>query len=176
MNLRTLLTHALTFAAVFAIPHALNAQNDEKTEAMLKAENLGGLTLDLSEKAVLEKLGKPEKKGKVVLQGADDMYVQTWDYPSKGLSLNMTSAKKTGPMTVASFSAVAPCKSATAKGIAIGSPASAVRKAYGAFENQEEGKQLGKSDIFVAGSIYGGIIFDFSGGKVTRIFFGAAAE
>ena len=172
MNLRILLALGLAIA----VPHAVLAQNDAKTAAMLKAENLGGLKLDLSAKAVLEKLGKPEKQGKVVLQGADDMYVQAWSYPSKGLKLTMTSSKKTGPKTVASFTAVAPCKSATAKGIAMGSPESAVRKAYGAFENKEESKQLGKADSFVAGSIYGGIIFDFSGGKVTSIFFGAAAE
>jgi len=28
----------------------------------------------------------------------------------------------------------------------------------------------------VAGSVYGGVIFTFTGGKVSRIFIGAAAE
>lgn len=168
MNLRTFLTLCLAVA----LPHALLAKDDAKTDAMLKSENLGGLKLDLSEKAVLEKLGKPEKQGKVVLQEADGMYVQEWSYPSKGLRLAMKSSKKTAPKTLASFTASAPCKLATAKGVTLGSPASAVRKAYGAFENKEEGN----ADMFVAGSIYGGILFDFSGGKVSRIFYGAAAE
>ena len=172
MNLRSFLTRTLTLATALALPHALDAADDAKTAAMLKSENLGGLKLDLSEKAVLEKLGKPEKQGKVVLQGADDMYVQEWSYPSKGLRLIMKSPKKSGPKTLASFTASAPCKLATAKGITIGSPRSAVRKAYGAFENKEEGN----ADMFIAGSIYGGILFDFSGGKVSRIFCGAAAE
>lgn len=172
MNLRTFLTHTLALATALALPHALDAADDAKTVAMLKSENLGGLKLDLAEKAVLEKLGKPEKQGKVVLQGADGMYVQDWSYPSQGLSLTMSSSKKNVAKTIASFSASAGSKLATAKGIAVGSPVSAVRKAYGAFENKEESKPA----TFVAGSIYGGILFDIKGGKVSRIFFGAAAE
>jgi hypothetical protein len=33
-----------------------------------------------------------------------------------------------------------------------------------------------RSGTLVVGSIYGGIILNFTGGKVSRIFFGAAAE
>jgi len=39
--------------------------------------------------------------------------------------------------------------------------------------NREDSARTGS---FVAGSIYGGIIFDFQKGKVSQIFLGAAAE
>jgi hypothetical protein len=47
-----------------------------------------------------------------------------------------------------------------------------VRKAYAAFADGESSSE----GSFVVGSIYGGIIFSFEKGKVSGIFFGAAAE
>jgi hypothetical protein len=41
-------------------------------------------------------------------------------------------------------------------------------------EYQKEESETGKT--FVAGSIYGGVIFGFKKGKVTQIFIGSAAE
>ena len=143
------------------------------TEAMLRGESLGSLRLGLPEKDVLKQLGKPEKQGAIVLQGADGMYVQDWSYPGQGLKLQMTSEKKGGAKSVAHFIATAPCALATRQGIKIGSEESAVRKAYGAHVDRDSPAAAG---TFVAGSVYGGIIFDFSKGKVNRIFFGAAAE
>jgi hypothetical protein len=61
---------------------------------------------------------------------------------------------------------------ATSKGTKIGDAESAARKAYAEHVDRETSAEHG----IVVGSIYGGIIFDFTKGKVSRIFFGAAAE
>ena len=144
------------------------------SEAFLKAEHLGGLSLGTAEKDVLKLLGQPGKKTGLVLQEADGTFVQTWEYPAKGLSIVMSAgAKKTGAKTIATITAGAPCALATKAGIKIGSDAAAVRKAYAGHADKETPPTAGQ---FVVGSIYGGIIFNFDKGKVSRIFFGAAAE
>ena len=48
-----------------------------------------------------------------------------------------------------------------------------VMKAYKSQWNREDSKHFGG---VVAGSIYGGVMFNFKNGKVSRIFLGAAAE
>jgi hypothetical protein len=154
---------------------ASTCRADEKaTEAMLRTESLGGLRLGLPEKDVIKLLGSPAKRGKLVYQEADGNYVQDWHYPDKGVDLVMSAGeKKSGTKTIADITAFAPCTFATKKGIKIGSAESAVRKAYAEYADPEPGNEPG---IFVVGSIYGGIIFNFAEGKVSKIFFGAAAE
>jgi len=143
-------------------------------EAMLRRESLGELRLGLPEKDVLKLLGKPAKQGALILQGADGTYVQDWHYPARGIDLTMTAGeKKTGAKSVTRFTAKAPNNFGTRQGIRIGSPENAVRKAYAAHVDRDSPAAPG---TFVAGSIYGGIIFNFEKGKVSRIFFGAAAE
>jgi hypothetical protein len=61
----------------------------------------------------------------------------------------------------------------TEKGIRIGSTEQEVNEAYGRFRNAEESKQ---GEVFVAGSVFGGLIFTFQQGRVSKIFIGAAAE
>jgi hypothetical protein len=156
----------------FDAPHC---RADEKaTETMLRGESLGGLRLELPEKDVLKLLGPPTKQSALVFQAADGNYVQDWHYPQKGINLQMSAGgKKSGAKTVASITASAPCTFATKKGIRIGDAEIAARKAYAAYGDRESGNEPG---IFVVGSVYGGIIFNFTAGKVSKIFFGAAAE
>jgi hypothetical protein len=139
----------------------------------LKSEQLGSLKLGMGEKDVLKLLGKPKKKGDLILQEADGMWIQEWEYPSEGLSILMNAEKKAGAKAIASIKASAPCTLTTKAGIKIASAAAAVAKAYAHHldkENPPTAKHL------VVGTIYGGIIFDFENGKVTSIFIGAAAE
>jgi hypothetical protein len=160
---------------VLSLFDASNCRGDETaTEAMLRAESLGGLRLGLPEKDVLKLLGPPAKRGEVVFQEADGNYVQDWHYPDKGIDLLMSAGeKKSGEKTIANITASAPCTFATRKGIKIGDAESAARKAYAKHVDRETTADPG---ILVVGSIYGGIIFNFTEGKVSRIFFGAAAE
>ena len=154
---------------------ASNCRADETvTEAMLRAESLGGLRLGLPEKDVLKLLGSPATRGKLVFQEADGNYVQDWHYPDKGTELLMSAGeKRSGVKTIANITASAPCTFATRKGIKIGDAESAARKAYAEHVDRETRADPG---ILVVGSIYGGIIFNFTEGKVSRMFFGAAAE
>lgn len=165
---------AIVLALASAAP-VLRAQEMSKaTQALLAAENLGGLRLDLSERDTLKLLGKPAKQGQLVKQGADGTYVQDWHFPAKGIELTMTTGgTKTGAKKIVSITASAPCTLATKLGLKIGSPESAVRKTYAAHVDRDSPVEPG---IFVVGSIYGGMIFHFEKGKVSRIFIGAAAE
>jgi len=153
---------------------ASNCRADETaTEAMLRAESLGRLRLGLPEKDVLKLLGSPATRGELVFQEADGNYVQDWHYPDKGIDLWMSAGeKKSGAKTIASITASAPCTFATRKGIKIGDAESAARKAY----TEHVDRESSDPGTLVVGSIYGGIIFNFTEGKVSRIFFGAAAE
>ena len=170
MKILTLLIGTL----VLNMFNASNCPADETvTEAMLRAERLGGQRLGLPEKEVLKLLGSPATRGKLVFPEADGNYVQDWHYPDKGIELLMSAGeKKSGVKTIANMTASAPCTFATRKGIKIGDAESAVRKAY----TEHVDREASDPGTLVVGSIYGGIIFDFTAGKVSRIFFGAAAE
>jgi hypothetical protein len=150
------------------------AADEAAAREVVRKESLGGLRLDQPVSEVIKLLGKPEKETKLSFQEADANYVQTWKYPSKGIELGISAgAKPSGRKTVASITAKAPCALATQRGIQIGSPTAVVKKAYTTWADPETPPT---SDTFVVASIYGGIIFNFEKGKVSRIFFGAAAE
>lgn len=136
-------------------------------------EPFGKLALGQKADEVVALLGKPESKGKDIMWEAIGEWVQEWKYPAQGLALNMASGSKGGAKTVYSISASAGCSLATARGIRIGSAEAEVRKAYGKVEDRESGV---RGESFVAGSVYGGVIFQLAKGKVTGIFIGAAAE
>jgi hypothetical protein len=76
-------------------------------------------------------------------------------------------------LTVDSVTVKAPCKLASKRGIRIGSPEAAARGAYDKDQDPDSEKC---ADTFVAGSIYGGLVFSFKKGKVSEMFLGASAE
>jgi hypothetical protein len=149
---------------------------DEKATQLMAAESLGGIKIDMAEKNLMDLLGQPKKKSAMTFLAGTGEYQQTWRYPDKGLEITMSAGEnKTGAKTVASFTASKGCSLTTTKGIKIGSSEADVRKAYGSFEDKENAS-ADRKDSFVAGSIYGGIVFAFKDNKVSSIFFGAAAE
>lgn len=177
---------ALLLLAVGTTPLPLSAQaqaqaqeaseeHSERGFKLMNAESLGGLKLEMSAKDVTALLGKPEKMGKDIEWEALGEYVQQWSWPKSGLVAEMVSEKKGGSKRVLMFTAKAPWDAAkkTSKGIGIGSTEAEVRAAYGSYEDKEMSK-AGSS--FIAGTVYGGLQFNFAKGKVTSIFFGASAE
>jgi hypothetical protein len=142
-------------------------------EKSVTAEPLGKIALGQKADDIVKLLGKPESKGEDALMAATGEWVQQWKFPALGLELGMASAKKGAGKTVSTITATGACKLATARGISIGSPVSAVRRAYGRLEEKQQSRP-GKS--FVAGSVYGGVIFTLKHGRVSEIFIGAAAE
>lgn len=142
-------------------------------EVQVDREAFGKLVLGQKADAVVAVLGKPESKGRDTLWEAIGEWVQEWEYPAQGLTLHMASGKKGGAKTLFSITASPGCELRTARGIRIGSTEAEVRRAYGKVEDRESGARGGS---FVAGSVYGGVIFRIEKGKVAGIFIGAAAE
>lgn len=136
-------------------------------------EQVGKLHLGLSEKVVKQIIPGKLTRGPEQKWGADDLYHQEWKYPAGGLTLGMVSEKKGGPKSIERITITSPSKLQTQRGIGIGSTEAEVAKAYGPFRNAEESKP---GELLVAGSIFGGVMFNFQQGKVSRIFIGAAAE
>lgn len=168
--------HFLCFATMMlaGLGTSAPAADEAAARALVHKESLGGLHLDQPASEVVKLLGKPEKETKLILQEADGNFVQTWKYPSRGLEFGISAGgKASGRKTVASITAKAPCALATGHGVKIGSPAPDAKKAYAAWIDPEGSTS---PDTLVVASIYDGIIIQLDHGKVSRIFFGAAAE
>ena len=140
---------------------------------LLKEERIGNLRIGISEAEVKKGIHCTLKRGPEELWGADGAYHQEWEYTGCGIRLGMVSEEKGGPKSVKSITVVGPSTLSTKRGIRIGSTEQEVMKAYKPFWNREDSKHFGN---FVAGSIYGGLIFYFQNGQVSKIFLGAAAE
>jgi len=141
--------------------------------SLLREERIGELRINLSEQEVKKKIHCSLKLGPEKLWGADGAYHQTWDYTGCGIRLGMVSEKKGAPKSIESITLVSPGNLSTKRGIRIGSTEQKVMDAYKPYWNKEDSKSF---NIFVAGSVYGGLMFNFQNGKVSRIFLGAAAE
>ena len=167
MRLTTFLT-ASALAALLAGPVA--GAGDEF--ALLHSERIGDLRDGLPESALKGKIDCQPTRGPEELWGADGAWHQDWVYKDCGIVLGMASGKKGGRKSIESISMSAPSTLSTKQGIKIGSTEAEVRAAYQRDWNKDESG----ADDFVAGSLYGGLIFKFEGGKVTSIFLGASAE
>jgi hypothetical protein len=141
--------------------------------SFLNQEKIGDLSLGQSEQVVKSKLHCPLKRGPDTLWEADGIYHQTWDCYDAGISFDMVSNRKGGTKTIASITISTPSKLKTKRGIQIGDSEQAVIQAY---QNEKDEEASRATEVFVAGSIYGGLIFQFQNGKVESIFLGAGAE
>lgn len=141
--------------------------------ALMREESLGKLKLDLSAQQVIQLLGNPRQKGGVEFWAGDALYHQYWYYPNQGITLSMASETEKGQQNIAFIKLVFPSTLPTKRGITIGSSIEEVSLAYAKEKDQEMSIP---DQTFVAGSIYGGLIFTFDNGRVIEIFLGAAAE
>ena len=141
--------------------------------ALLREERIGNLRIGISETEVRKRIHCTLKRGPEEFWGADGAYHQEWEYTGCGIRLGMVSEEKGGPKSVESITVVSPSTLSTNKGIRIGSTEQEIIKAYKPYWNREDSKHFGN---FVAGSIYGGLIFYVQNGQVSKIFLGAAAE
>jgi hypothetical protein len=168
-----------TTQAIQAMPASRHLSPNNRSPYLAKddftlmgKERIGNLRIGLSEKKVKQVINCKVTREQDQLWGADGSYHQTWKYTDCGITLDMVSEKTGAPKSIASITLTKPSRLSTTRGIRIGSTAKAVMKAYKAEWNRESSN----SDSFVAGSIYGGLIFHFQNGKVSKIFLGAAAE
>jgi hypothetical protein len=153
---------------------AQGPQGAEGSQFNTSEERIGGLRLGLAEKELARTIPCAPRKGKELLEEATGDYVQTWRYADCGIVLKMGSERKGGSKVIQSITVTSPSDLVTSRGIRIGSTASEVIKVYGQYRDQDSGTDDGKQ--FVAGSVYDGMIFDFKGGRVFKMFLGAAAE
>ena len=158
-----LLPAAILAHAVQAAP----AQDD-----IAGAERLGALRLNLTETEAKKAVTCPMTAGKENRWEADGAYHQEWHFAC-GVDLGMVSERKGGKKTVQTIkvSGTSPLK--TSRGIGLGASEQDVTKAYTKEWSKDESKM---PDLFVAGSIYGGVMFTFKEHRVSEIFVGAAAE
>ena len=133
----------------------------------VSSECLGKLALDQKAAVVLELLGDPKSKGADVLMEATGEWVQEWAFPARGLTLMMGSTEKGGAKTVWSITADEKCELATERGVRVGSSEAEVKTAYGKVYSAEESRA---GETFVAGSVYGGVIFEFEKGEGVGVF------
>jgi len=139
---------------------------------LMKNERIGKLKIDLGREEVRAILGEPVSKTPLENWGADGRYYSTYQYAS-GVSLNMGSEDSTfNGMRISSITILSSCTLKTSKGIGPGATFEETKKAYLGLINPDESDD----STLVAGSVYGGLIFDLKKGKVNRIFLGAAAE
>ena len=141
--------------------------------ALLKAERIGPLRVDLPAREVARLIDCPPHRGPVTRWEADGDYHQQWAYPDCGITLAMSAPTPKGAWAIGAITLTRPSPWKTRRGIGIGDTERAVMAAYGRDRSAEDSAP-GKN--FVAGSVYGGLMLTFEGGRVARIFLGAAAE
>jgi hypothetical protein len=139
---------------------------------LMEIESFGTLKIGMPGKEVIVKVGEPVKKSKPETWGTDGETHQKWEYPAKGIVLDMILEEDNAAVNM--ITVKKPFSGTTQRGIGIGSAQQEVLKAYEKEINPEE-TDLNKGRI-VAGSIYGGIIFQIKQNRVDSIFLGAAAE
>ncbi|HEY5536714.1 MAG TPA: hypothetical protein VIL99_17500 [Ignavibacteria bacterium] len=122
---------------------------------------------------VIQQFGEPEEKSKWIYWGADDSEHQSWYYRSQGLEIDFVK-DDSKTQFVSSVNISIPSNLKTSKGIGIGSTQDEVLNAYRNDINKEESKI--DEGMIVAGSVYGGLIFEIKNSKVSSIFIGASAE
>lgn len=140
---------------------------------ILNKEKIGELTLGLSGKKLEKKLGKASNKSPFQVWGADGQKHQTWSYTKLGIKLDMIQTSK-NDTEINTISIKKPCLFKSIRKIGIGSSREAVMKAY---EKEIDRESLAQNkNTIIAGTIYGGIMFDIKNDKVEMIFLGAGAE
>ncbi len=140
---------------------------------LFNSEGFGELKIGLTAAEVTQTLGEVESKGEQQFWGADGLYHQNWNYPQQGITLNMAAETEEGSAIVSSIRVQAPSQLKTRRGVGIGDSSAKVKQAYAP---EEDAAAPISSDYFVAGSVYGGLIFEFQNNQVKEMFLGAVAE
>lgn len=138
-------------------------------------EALGDLHYGMPASVAIKLVGQPSSRGSIEMEEATGSYVQSWTYKDQGLDLVMAAGTRKGSQTIYMITVAAPSTLKTHKGIGIGSSRKDVLAAYGTLRDPED-PSGDQADVFIAGSIYGGVFFTMVADKVSEIFIGAGAE
>jgi len=147
------------------------AQRSETGMELMDNETIGKLRLGLSYSDVVAFLGEAEEVNEVYVSEVDGEKHQMYHYPSKGISLSFLFPEgKKNELTEIEMKT--PSDLLTSRKIGIGSSYADTKTAY---QNVLDEDFTSENQI-VAGSIYGGVVFNFENDKVVRVFIGASAE
>ena len=121
---------------------------------------------------VIEKYGQPEKKSKAIFWGATGDWHTEYEWPSKGIKIDLEGASENATTWKISYITVrTPFTGKTDKGIVIGSDASEVTKAYGKATKSTKDR-VG----YVEGDCCTQVFFTLKNGKVEEIWVGPTPE
>lgn len=149
------------------------SQSDIDEFSLIREESFDGLKLDMEIAELTSLIDCGAIKGEPVFWEGIGEIIQEWDYPECGVKLQMSTADPNVSQIVSSIAISAPSKLTTARGIHIGSSESEVMAAYADYEDTEHSAP---GESFMAGSVYGGLIFSFEDDQVVRMFLGAGVE
>lgn len=139
------------------------------TEDLLKEESMGGFKIGMPFR---EKLKGWSVTPKQYWEG-DGLVHQSYINKVTADEINICSDDSAFSNAIVSSVTAGPLSGyKTSRNIGIGNTYQEVLKAYNKYINDGETNDT----LIVAGSIYGGMIFNFEKGKVARMFMGAAAE
>lgn len=175
----TIFKSFLIIFLIFRFTDLLYCQDDSKKDFDAIGFELEGkellFVLDNASKdsEVIKLFGEPEEKSESVLWAADDLEHQTWYYRSQGLEIDFVKDDMKTQI-VSSVKFINPSNLKTSRGIGIGSTKEEVLNAYKEEINKNESSM--DSGFIVAGSLFGGLIFELKNDLVTSIFIGASAE
>ena len=126
----------------------------------------------LTDKDVVSQFGEPEQKSEATVWGSDGLEHQTWFYKSIGIEIDFVRNEDNTQVTN-SVRMDNRCTLKTNRNIGIGSTKKDVLKAY---EKEINTKDANDPSYIVAGTQYGGVMFEIENDLVSSIFIGAAAE
>lgn len=159
-----------------ATPPDESAENEPYSWAR---ENIGPLSLRLTDTDVRALLGEPERKSEVEESPASGDNYADWDYPAQGVHLVMSheTLSPSSPATISKIFVTAPCTWKTSQDVGIGSSFRVVRRAYRKIKDRDQEDHYVDPRGFIRiGSPYGGVTFSFEDERVSEIFIGAGAE
>lgn len=145
---------------------------------LMKTEKIGGIYYSMLEADVVQLLGEPSIKGTPELWDADGLYHWDYTYSKIGTTISFASEENNSGK-ILSYSIDSKLFSgSTTRNIRIGSKKQEVLNAYkNEIDLYEIAPVVDPDKTAVAGTVYGGIIFQFSDkDEVISIFVGAAAE
>jgi len=144
---------------------------------LMGTEKFGEIKLGIDSISVVEILGQPDSITTVNYWGADGGYHNEWIYNPIGLTIGFNRIpdhpdSKYHECLTDRMTMTAPSLFSTNRRIQIGSPKIEVMSNY----KMAIVDTLGYNNHIVAGTVYGGLIFQFKQDTVVSIFLGAAAE
>ncbi|MBX2877710.1 MAG: hypothetical protein KTR30_36660 [Saprospiraceae bacterium] len=144
---------------------------------LLEQETFGEIRLEMDSVSIIKIIGQPDSVTTINYWGADGGYHNEWFYNKLGLTIGMNRVPdhpnhKYQACLADRMTLTSPSKLYTARRIRIGSTRGEVLSNYKLAITDT----VGFDNNLVAGTVYGGLLFQLEQDTVVRIFLGAAAE